>query len=444
MKRSTLVRASLLITPLLAACGGGGSGGTGTGGGSSTAPPLPAERRTLTLTDSGGMAVNPSEILTTRAAVVRGDDAILFIPVGGTINGTNDTAAVRLAKDGSVKWAHRYHLPELAFVGDAVDDGEGVSFVAGQDETVYVVRIDDEGALRALQTYEVPGAGQLSATVPLTLASLDDHGLLVGTGAGVMRLGADGTVMWSTGIGSSVQRVAVLPGGDFAAVGDNGGMRVARLAPDGKVRFIGAGGIKGNFFHAGIVGTSDGGLLVISGVDAASEELVGIVTARISADGATGTLEGVQMDATDDMGHDVPYQFGSGAHLRSAGSGRVWGSFQLSSGALGANIHGPIDVAFDDGKPTEAVGAAIAFGFTDNALVGVEAGGMGQDVVIRAPRPQLGECINQPHNVRTKVLATGKYALVANATVTPVMVAPVDAKVVVDDLKATLSDNTCM
>ncbi len=221
-------------------------------------------------------------------------------------------------------------LPEFAFVGEVVDDGAGVSFVAGQDATVYVVRIDDDGAIRAQQAYEVPGAGQISATVPLTLAPLDDHGLLVGTGAGLMRLAADGTVMWSSDLGGSpVQRVTVLPGGDFAAVGDIGGMRVARFAPDGQVRFIGAGGIKGNFFHAGIVPTDDGGLLVLSGVDAASQELVGIVTGRISADGATGTLEGVQMDVKDDMDHDVPYQFGSGAHIQRTAAGRVWASFRL-------------------------------------------------------------------------------------------------------------------
>lgn len=445
MKNTHLVRAVLAFTPLLAACGGGnGTGGGGAGGGGSNGPPLPAERRTLTFADAGGTAILPNEILTTRTAVARGGDVILFTPLAGTINGATDTAAVRLANDGTVKWARRFHFPEVAFVGDAVDDGEGVSFVAGQDSTVYVVRIDDQGAIRATQTYEVPGAGQISSTVPLTLAPLDDHGLLIGTGASVMRLAMDGTVKWSNGIGAGVQRVAVLPGGDFAAVGDIGGMRVARFDPDGNLRFMGAGGIKGNFSHAGIVPMDDGGLLVISGVDAASEELVGIVTARISADGATGTLEGVQMQATDDMGHDVPYQFGGGGHIERVGSGRVWASFTLSTGALGANIHGPVNVAFDSGKPVDAVGAGIGFAYSGGALVGLNPSGMGGDTVLRVPRPQLGECVSQPHAIATKALMTAKYALVDSATVNPVTATAVDAMVVVDDLKVTLSDNTCM
>lgn len=442
-----LFRTSVVLAPflaLLSACGGGGSGSSGNGGGTSTAPPRPGERRILTLTDAASVAVKPNEILTTRAAVARGDDVILFTPVGGTINGTSDTAAIRLAKDGSVKWARRYRFPELAFVGEVVDDGAGVSFVAGQDATVYVVRIDDDGAIRAQQAYEVPGAGQLSATVPLTLAPLDDHGLLVGTGAGVMRLAADGAVMWSNDLGGApVQRVTVLPGGDFAAVGDIGGMRVARFSPDGQARFIGAGGIKGNFFHAGIVPTDDGGVLVLSGVDAASEELVGIVTGRISADGTTGTLEGVQMDVKDNMGHDVPYQFGSGAHIQRTASGRVWASFRLSSGVLGANLHGPVDVAFDSATPTDAVSVAIAFAYTDSAVVGIEPDGLGKDLVVRAPRPQEGECANQPYNLHTKALATATYVLVENAKVSPVNATPVDALVVADELKAELSEDMC-
>ncbi len=441
----SLLRTSLVLAPffaLLPACGGGGS--SGTGGGTATPPARPGERRALTLTDTAGVDVKPNEILKTRTAVARGNEVILFTPVGGSINGTNDTAAIRLAKDGSIKWARRYHFPELAFVGDAVDDGDGVTFVAGMDATVYVVRIDDDGGIRAQQAYEVPGAGQISSTVPLTLAPLDDHGLLVGTGASVMRLAADGAVMWSNDIGGGgVQRVAVLPGGDFAAVGDIGGFRVARFSPEGTPRFIGAGGIKGNFIHAGLVPTDDGGLLVISGVDAASQELVGIVTGRISADGTTATLEGVQMDVKDSMGLDVPYQFGSGAHFQRLASGRVWASFVLASGALGSNLYGPVNVAFDSGKPTDAINVATGFAHADDAIVGIVYDGLGNDLVTRAPRPQEGECFGAPYNLRTKVLASATYALVDSPKVNPVMATAVDAMVTVDDLKATLAESMC-
>ncbi len=61
----------------------------------------------------------------------------------------------------------------------------------------------------------------------------------------------------------------------------------------------------------------------------------------------------------------------------------------------------------------------------------------------RAPRPQVGECVVQPHNVRTKDLATATYARVENPQVNPVEATPVDALVVADDLKAELSEDMC-
>ena len=451
--QTSLVRTCVVLAPLLASCGGGGgpsgggghSGGGNGGNGGNTSTPIarPGERDMLLFVNPGGGLVNANEVIGSRVAVARGDDVILFAPVDGNALGTSDTAAVRVARDGTVVWARRYRFPELAFVGDAVDDGAGVAFVAGQDATVYVVRIDDDGAIRSQRAYDVPGASQISPALPLSLAPLDDHGLLVGTGVSALRLAADDTVVWANNLGGDggVQRVAALPGGDLAAVGGTGVMRVARFAPDGTPRFIGVGSILGDLTHAGLAPAADGGILVFSGAKG-SDELVGIVTAHVAADGKTAALQGIQMTVQNAVGFEAPYVRGAGAHLQRTAGGGVWASFELSIGGVGPHLRDPIVVAFDDGAPTDAVKVALGFAFSSDTIAGIWPE-FKQNIFWRTPRPLLGDCVEQPRNLHTQALASAKYALVQDPKVTPVAANPVDAKVTVDELTAGLFDVSC-
>lgn len=423
------------LSALLTGCdGGGGSGGGGSGPDS---PPRPAQRRVLTITDAAGQAILENSILEARVITPRGGDVFLFLPVGGDVFGTRETVVARVTDTGTVKWARLYRMPALAFVLDAVDDGEGVSFIAGGEDAVYVVRLDDAGAVRAQHAFDVPGANPASSLTPLALASLDDGGLLAGLGVGAARLSADGAVQWasSAGIGG-VQRLAVLPDGDFAFVGGLD-VQVSRLSPDGEKRFVAAGGVKGNFHHAGVASTGDGGLFVVSGLDA-GDAFVSTVTTRVSADGATGTLAGVRMSLYDDMSHETPLQFGTGASVRSGANGRVWASVMASSGGLGSMLRGPVVLAFDDGEPADAVIAALAFAPVDGEIVG-----FGGDTLVRAPRPQEGDCVVEPFHLGASPLDGATWALQDSADVLPIEVTPIDAPIEVEDVTAALSGDQC-
>ena len=430
------------LSALVAGCDGGGGGGGGGGGNGPDATPRPAQRRVLTITDAAGETVFNNPILDPRVIVRRGGDFVLFVPVGGDIFGTRETVVVRVTDGGEVKWARLFRMPALAFVTDAVDDGEGVSFISGGDAVVYVVRLDDDGAVRSQHVFDVPGANPASALTPLNLAPLDGGGLLLGLGVGAARLSADGAVQWANDAGiQGVQRLAVLPGGDFAFVGGLD-VHLSRLSPAGEERFIGAGGIKGNFYHAGLVPTDDGGLFVVSGLDA-SDVHVSTVTTRVSADGTTGTLAGVRMSLDDNTDHETPLQFGAGARLQSGANGRVWASVMASSGGIGAMLRGPIVLAFDGGEPADAVMAALAFTPVENEIVGFQREATGQDVLVRVPRPQEGGCAVEPYNLGSSPLSEAIWALQDGAAVSPIEVTPTDAAIEVEDVAAALSGDQC-
>jgi len=423
---------------LLPACGPGGGGSGGAGGG--TSAPAPASRRTLTLTDKSGAAVTPNPILKIRFAVARGEDVVLFTTTGGDIYGTPDSVALRVGRDGAVRWAKRYHFPENVFVQGAADDGQGITFVAGQDATVYLVRIDDTGAIRAQQAYETDGGGQLSGSTPYTVVSMSDGGALVSAGY-IFRVGADLSLAWSKNVGTAIQRMAELPGGDIALVGDVAGMRVSRLTPEGEPVFVGFGGIKGNFSHAGITPTDDGGFMVVSGVDV-SDDHASTVTGVFSKDGKTGSFKGVKMQFETPDNGTVPLQFGGGFHVERAANGRVWASVEASSGGVGAALHGRFVLGFEGQEPVDVVTAGTAFALQDSVVIAI-APGQEQDEIIWAPRPEDGTCAAGPTGLGSMELGNPTYAQVDNPMFLPFQVTAVDGGAEAEDLVATLSSELC-
>ena len=431
---------ALGLVGLLSACGpGGGSGGGGSGGG--TGAPAKASHRTLSITDGKGAPVIPNVILKQRFAVARGEDVVFFTTTGGDVYGTPDSVIVRVGKDGTVKWAKKLRFPENAFVQSAADDGQGVTFVAGQDATAYVVRLDDSGAIRAQQAYETDGGGQLSGTTPFTIVPTKDGGLLVSAGS-MFRLAADLSIAWTKNVSMAVQRMAELPDGDIALVGEVGGMRVVRLSPEGEPRFVGLGGIKGNFSHAGISPLDDGGFLVVSGVDA-SDDLVATVTGVVSKDGTTASFKGVQMFVQDDVNNvTLPMQFGGGFHVERAANGRVWASVEASSGGVGAAYHAPFMIGFDGQEPVDAFVAGLAFALQDSTIVAISPG-MDQDHLFWVPRPEDGQCTIAPYKLAAQELPNQAYSAVPNPMFFDFAVTLADGAAVPEDLTATLSAELC-
>jgi len=429
----------LALAGLLSACGPGGGGSGGSGGGTGAA--APASHRALAITDGAGAPVVPNVILNARFVVARGDDVVLFTTTGGDVYGTPDSVAVRLGKDGTVKWAKKLRFPENAFVQSAVDDGQGVTFVAGQDATVYVVRLDDNGAIRAQQAYETDGSGQLSGTTPYTLALTKDGGLLVSAGS-MFRVAPDLSLAWTKNVSMAVQRMAELPDGDVALVGEVGGMRVVRLSPEGEPRFVGLGGIKGNFSHAGITPMDDGGFLVVSGVDA-SDNLVSTVTGVFSKDGTAATFKGVKMAVQDDANNTtLPLQFGGGFHVERGANGRVWASVEASSGGVGAGYHARFVIGFDGQEPVDAFVAGSAFTLQGDTIIALSPG-MEQDHVLWIPRPEDGKCTVEPATLAAQDLPNQAYSAVPNPMFFDFAVTLADGQAVSEDLTAALGPELC-
>lgn len=386
---------SILLLTLVACGPSGGDSQTDT---TSDVPPRPGSAFPLTFEDLDGVRVAPTAQFRERFAVDRGGDAVLVFPSGDDALGAPQHAAVvRTGLDGEVRWATRIGFGDYAVVGGAVDDGQGIALVATWDMTLWVVRLDDTGAVRSAHSYTVGRSfGRVSS-----LVALADGGLLVVSGPGAMRLDASDDVVWASTVGLvGATKAAVLPDGDFAFVGGTTAQEVARTSPSGEVRFVGRGGVGGTSRHAGIAPTAGGGFLVVTGVDQ-SPALRPMYTGTYAADGASAVYETVQLDVLVNGGTGS-LLFGSGFALTTDDQGRVYASSDANGGSAAPELTFQVVVLFDDGHPVEAVRLAKGFGLVDSTLVGVVG-----EVVRQAPIPS-NDCV-LPIDIVAGAAVDGNY-----------------------------------
>ena len=247
----------------------------------------------------------------------------------GTAANEYDMYAVRIDKDGNVKWSKTYGGSRIDGGGAVVALSDGFllvgnteSFGAGEND-MYAVRIDGSGNLVWSKAYGGSGDDVARAVV-----ALSDGFLLVGNtksfGAGgndmyAVRIDSSGTVQWSKAYGGNKDDVAravvALPNGDFLLAGNtdsfagegDSDMYAVRIDSSGTVlwskTYVGMGPIDG---ITGTIPRADDGANAVAGPLTDGGFLLAGWSHYLQADNITPEMYAVRIDEMGKSGDECP------------------------------------------------------------------------------------------------------------------------------------------